>query len=98
MCIEAANGTDAIAKTEVSRPDLIVLDLSMPEMNGFELATALRKTMPQVPIFMFTAHDCPAVESKAASVGIRAVFSKYTGINALVARAGELLNPSHASA
>ena len=73
VCIEAANGTDAIAKTEVSRPDLIVLDLSMPEMNGFELATALRKTMPQVPIFMFTAHDCPAVESKAASVGIRAV-------------------------
>jgi CheY-like chemotaxis protein len=98
VCIEAANGLDAIAKTEVSRPDLIILDMSMPGMNGFETATVLQKTMPQVPIFMFTAHNSPLVESKAASAGIRAVFSKYTGINALVARASELLNPSHASA
>ena len=94
MCIEATNGLDAIAKTEVSRPDLIILDMSMPEMNGFEAATVLRKTMPQVPIFMFTAHDGPAVESKAASVGIRAVFSKHTGIKALVAQASALLSPS----
>jgi CheY-like chemotaxis protein len=98
VCIEASDGLDAIAKTEVSRPDLIILDMSMPGMNGFETATVLQKTMPQVPIFMFTAHDCPTVESKAASVGIRAVFSKYTDMNALVVRAGELLNPSHASA
>ena len=94
MCIEATNGLDAIAKTEVSPPDLIIMDLSMPEMNGFEAATRLRKTMPQVPIFMFTAHEDPTVESKAASVGIRAVFSKHTGIKALVAQASALLSPS----
>jgi DNA-binding NarL/FixJ family response regulator len=94
VCIEATNGLDAIAKTEVSRPDLIILDMSMPGMNGFDAATMLRKTMPQVPILMFTAHDCPVVESKAASVGIRGVFSKYTGINALVAQASALLSPS----
>jgi CheY-like chemotaxis protein len=93
VCIEAVNGLDAIAKAEVSHPDLIILDMSMPEMNGFEAATVLQKTMPQVPIFMFTAHDGPTVKSKAASVGIRAVFSKYTGINALMARVRELLRP-----
>lgn len=98
VCIEASNGLDAIAKTEVLRPDLIILDLGMPEMNGLEAASVLQKTMPQVPLFMFTSHDIRDVESQAASVGIRAVFSKSTGINALVARAGELLNPSHASA
>jgi DNA-binding NarL/FixJ family response regulator len=98
VCIEAVNGLDAIAKTKVSRPDLIILDGSMPEMNGFEAATVLREKMPQVPIFMFTAHDSPTIESKAASVGIRAVFSKYTGISALVAQVSKLLNPSHASA
>ena len=96
-CIEAINGLDAIAKAEISRPDLIILDLGMPEMNGFEAATILQKTMPQVPLFMLTSHDSHDIESKAASVGIRAVFSKYTGINALVAQASELLNPSHAS-
>lgn len=94
-CVEATNGLDAIAKTEESRPDLIILDMSMPEMNGFETATVLRKTMPQVPIFMFTAHDSSIVESRAASVGIRAVFSKYTGINALLAQARQLLSPAH---
>jgi DNA-binding NarL/FixJ family response regulator len=98
VCIEATNGLDAIAKTKVSRPDLIILDLSMQEMNGLEAATVLQKTMPQVPIFMFTAHDSRAIESNAALVGIRAVFSKYTGVHALVAQASELLNPSHASA
>jgi DNA-binding NarL/FixJ family response regulator len=96
--IEAINGLDAIAKVEVSCPDLIIIDLGMPEMNGFEAATVLQKTMPQVPIFMFTAHAGPAVESKAASVGIRAVFSKYTGINTLVAQTNALLNPAHSLA
>jgi DNA-binding NarL/FixJ family response regulator len=91
VCIEAVNGLDAIAKAEVSHPDLIILDLGMPEMNGFEAATVLHNRMPQVPLFMFTSHDSPTVESKAALVGIRAVFSKYTGINALMARVRELL-------
>src|SRR4029077_3915505 len=97
-CIEASNGLDAIAKTEVSRPDLIILDLGMPEMNGFEAATVLQKTMPKVPLFMFTSHDTRDLESQAASVGIRAVFSKYTGINALLAQARALLSSSHAVA
>ena len=98
VCIEASNGLDAIAKAEVSRPDLIILDWGMPEMNGFEAATVLQKTMPQVPLFMFTSHRCRDVELQAASAGIRAVFSKQADINALVARARELLNPSHALA
>jgi DNA-binding NarL/FixJ family response regulator len=98
VCIEAANGLDAIVKAKKSCPDLIILDLGMPEMNGFETASVLQKAMPQVPLFMFTSHDCLAVESQAALVGIHAVFSKYTGINALLAQASELLNPSHALA
>jgi len=98
VCIEAISGLEAIAKAKTSCPALIILDLSMPKMDGFQTATVLQRMMPQVPIFMFTAHDGPTVESKAASVGIRAVFSKYTGIKALVAQASELLDFSHASA
>jgi two-component system, NarL family, nitrate/nitrite response regulator NarL len=100
VCIEASNGFDAIAKAEESRPDLIILDLGMPEMNGFEAATVLQKTMPQVPVFMFTSHQSRDVKSQAASVGIRAVFSKdtVTDINALVAQVSELLRPAHALA
>jgi len=98
VCIEAANGLEAIAMTEISRPDLIILDLSMPEMNGFEAATILQETMPQLPLFLFTFHESCEVKSQAALVGIRAVFSKSTGISALVEQASELLNPAHALA
>jgi DNA-binding NarL/FixJ family response regulator len=98
VCIEASNGLDAIAKAEVSRPDLIILDLCMPEMNGFDAATILHKTMPKVPLFMFTSHQSRDVESQAALAGIRAVFSKHTDINALVAQASEVLRPAHALA
>jgi CheY-like chemotaxis protein len=98
VCIEAVNGLDAIAKAEVFCPDLIILDLCMPEMNGFEAAVVLRKTMPQVPLFMFTSHQSRDIESEAGSAGIRAVFSKQTDINALLARASELLDPSPALA
>jgi CheY-like chemotaxis protein len=70
VCIEASNGLDAIAKAEVLRPDLIILDLGMPEMNGFEAATVLQNTMPQVPLFMFTSHDRRDVEPQAVSVGM----------------------------
>ena len=97
VCVEAANGLEAIAKAKISRPDLIILDLSMPEMNGFDAATVLQKMMPRVPLFMFTCHS-REVESQAASVGIRAVFSKYTGINELVAQTSALLNRSAAMA
>jgi len=96
VCIEATNGFDAITKTKESHPDLIILDLGMPGMNGFEAATILHQAEPQVPLFLFTSHDSCDVASQAASVGIRAVFSKNTGINALVARARELLSPSQA--
>ena len=95
VCTEAANGLDAIAMTEVSCPDLIILDLGMPGMNGFNAATILHKTKPQVPMFMFTSHASHEVESQAASVGILAVFSKMD-INALLTQVSELLNPSHA--
>jgi CheY-like chemotaxis protein len=95
VCIEAANGLDALAMTEISRPNLIILDLSMPKMNGFEAATILQNTMPQVPLFLFTFHESREVKLQAALVGIRAVFSKSTGINALVEQASDLLNPAH---
>jgi DNA-binding NarL/FixJ family response regulator len=94
VCMEAVNGVDAIAKAEVSCPDLIILDLCMPEMNGLEAAAVLQKTMPQVPLFLLTSHQSRDVESEAGSAGIRAVFSKQTDINALLAEVSDLLNLS----
>jgi CheY-like chemotaxis protein len=56
ICAEAANGQEAIDLGVKHRPDLIILDLSMPVMNGLEAAWKLKEIMPEVPIILFTQH------------------------------------------
>jgi DNA-binding NarL/FixJ family response regulator len=56
ICAEAENGEQAIKLALRCRPDLIILDLSMPVMNGLEAAHELKKLMPEVPIILFTQH------------------------------------------
>jgi CheY-like chemotaxis protein len=74
-CQEAANGAEALALARRSKPDAVILDYSMPVMNGAETAKAFRDEMPDVPVFMFTAHIDSA---KRSILGIPAVgvFSK----------------------
>jgi DNA-binding NarL/FixJ family response regulator len=57
LCAEAENGRQAIELALHHRPDLIILDLSMPVMNGLEAARELKKLMPKVPIILFTLHS-----------------------------------------
>ncbi len=56
LCAEAKNGEEAIALALHHEPDLIVLDLSMPVMNGLDAARKLKLLMPEVPIILFTDH------------------------------------------
>jgi DNA-binding NarL/FixJ family response regulator len=84
---EAVNGLDAIAKTEQLRPDLIVLDLSMPIMNGLEAADVLKSRWPEIPIYILTAHGGPEVDRAAQAAGIDAVFSKEKDMPRLIANA-----------
>ncbi len=56
LCAEAANGREAINLAIQHRPHLIVLDYSMPVLNGLEAAGQLKKIMPTVPIILFTQH------------------------------------------
>ena len=56
ICAEAENGREAIELALHHRPDLIILDLAMPVLNGLETARELKKIMPDVPIILFTQH------------------------------------------
>ncbi|HXN24990.1 MAG TPA: response regulator transcription factor [Candidatus Dormibacteraeota bacterium] len=76
ICGEAVNGQDAIAKARQLRPDLIVLDFSMPVMNGVEAADMLSKTMPEIPLIMLTAHKNRFIELIARAAGVRTVLLK----------------------
>jgi YesN/AraC family two-component response regulator len=57
LCAEAANGKEAIALAQRLNPDLVVLDVSMPVMNGLDAAKELRRLMPQVAIIIFTGYQ-----------------------------------------
>jgi DNA-binding NarL/FixJ family response regulator len=56
LCAEAENGEIAIALAIRHKPDLIILDVSMPVMNGLDAARELKRIMPHVPIILFTQH------------------------------------------
>ena len=56
LCAEAENGQEAIDLALKHRPDLIILDLAMPVLNGLEAARRLKKIMPDVPIILFSQH------------------------------------------
>ena len=56
ICGEATDGADAIEKAKQLKPDLIVLDVAMPRMNGVEAASVLKRMMPDVPIVWFTMY------------------------------------------
>jgi DNA-binding NarL/FixJ family response regulator len=91
VCGEAQNGREAIQKARELKPDLIVLDLSMPIMNGLEAAPMLRRMLPEVPIILYTLHDSKLVEREGFSVGISGVVSKAADLKTLVNQAEDLL-------
>jgi DNA-binding NarL/FixJ family response regulator len=77
VCGEAINGRDAIEKARTLSPDLIVMDFSMPIMNGLEAGAVLKAILPQVPIIMCTVHDTAAMKVQALAVGVRALVQKH---------------------
>ena len=57
VCGEAVDGVEAIEKAKELQPDLIILDLAMPRMNGAAAASVLKRRMPKIPIILFTMYD-----------------------------------------
>ena len=93
VCGEAVNGFEAVEKARTLRPDLVLLDLAMPEMNGAEAASVLKKMMPNMPIIVFTMFSDNIGRSLASALGVDMALSKPEGLRALVEAIESLLGP-----
>jgi CheY-like chemotaxis protein len=94
VCGEAADGTAALDMAQELKPDLIVLDLSMPGMNGFELASKLKDSSPSLPLLMFASFKTPQLEREAMAAGCNAVVSKSEHQQMLLDNIQRLLAPA----
>jgi DNA-binding NarL/FixJ family response regulator len=84
VCGEAENGLQAIEKARELRPDLIVMDLSMPVMNGIDAARAVKSLLPAVPIIIFSEYSDVLSEDAARSAGVSALVSKSKHVSVLL--------------
>ena len=93
VCGEAANGTEAIEKAKLLHPDLVLLDLAMPEMNGAEVASILKKVMPNVHIIIFSMYSENIGRSLTSTIGVDMVISKPDGMISLMKAVDDVLSP-----
>ncbi|HEV2396486.1 MAG TPA: response regulator transcription factor [Candidatus Sulfotelmatobacter sp.] len=74
--IEANDGQEAVTKTLKNRPDLVILDLAMPVMDGLAAAREISKLLPEIPVLMCTMHSSPQMDLEARKAGARKVIAK----------------------
>lgn len=76
VCGEAANGREAVRLAQELHPDLVVLDVTMPEMNGLEATRAIRSSVPGAEVILLTVHDSDQLLDQAISAGARGYVLK----------------------
>jgi DNA-binding NarL/FixJ family response regulator len=73
---EASDGMEAVEKASQLQPDVMVLDVTMPRMNGLEACRAIRRSLPKLEILFVTQHDSPQMMREALDAGARGYVVK----------------------
>ncbi len=81
---EAANGRDAVRQVEQLRPDVVVMDIAMPELNGIEAAGQIRETCPATQVIMLSMHRTPEHVTRALQAGARGYLLKESASDEVV--------------
>ena len=82
---EASDGAEAVEKAKDLNPDVMVLDVTMPKMNGLEACRLLRRQAPQLEILFVTQHDSPQMMREALEAGARGYVVKSNAARDLLA-------------
>jgi len=93
VCGEAENGQEAVEMAQVLHPDLIMMDLSMPVMNGLEAACELKRLMPMTPIIVFSEFSNVLSDRETRATGIASCVSKSENLSVLLDKARAIFPP-----
>lgn len=83
ICAEASNGQEAVEKALSLKPDLVILDLSMPIMNGVEATRQIRQLLPSAKIIVFSMHEFTQLADTVKEAGADAYVSKSAQVDKL---------------
>jgi CheY-like chemotaxis protein len=81
VCGEAEDGKDGVEKFQELKPDVVLLDLSMPDMTGIEAAQQMSASNPTIPLILFTILDIEGLGPAAHKAGIQAIIPKSEAWN-----------------
>lgn len=89
--IEASNGLEAIEKSEAEIPDLILMDMRLPGLSGYEAAERIHQSAPAIPIVAITADALPGDRERCLDLGCAAYFSKPIRYREIINTVKEIL-------
>jgi two-component system invasion response regulator UvrY len=87
---QARSGEDALEKVKDSRPDVVVMDYSMPDMDGLEATRQIRAAIPKQSVILYTAYVDDALKKAASDAGAALVVGKVEGLETLERSISEL--------
>jgi DNA-binding NarL/FixJ family response regulator len=93
VCGEAEDGKQALEKIRTLEPDIILLDIGMPEMDGVQTAYAIRRMAPYAKIVFFTVNDSPEAVTAAKLLGVEALVPKSSPARVLISTIKKLVDP-----
>ncbi len=84
VCAEASNGKEAVEKAKELNPDLILLDITMPVLNGLDAARLIRAFAPETPIVILSVHKSRQLMEEARKIGVQGYVTKGEAIQKLI--------------
>jgi DNA-binding NarL/FixJ family response regulator len=95
VCGEAEDGQKAVEKVKELHPDLVLLDINMPVMDGVQVAYEIRRISPSTKIIFFTIHDSPETMAAARLMGVDEFVPKTAAGTALIPAVKRLVDTEH---